>query len=417
MAHPVRLVVRDDLQRSRATVFFRLLLAGPHLLQLMLWGVAVLLVVAANWLVLLARATSWERGHAFVASFVRYAVHVYAYAALLANPYPAFRPGGAYPVDVELPAPGPQRRWAVLLRLPLALPAVLLMLALDNGAWVSGVYRQYGGLLLTIAVLGWFVALAQGRMPRGLRDAGAYALGYAAQVYAYLFLLTDRYPDSDPLAMLDELPTSEHPIALTVEDDLRRSRATVFFRPLLAIPHVVWLTIWGIAATIAAIANWFAVLFTGRAPAGLHRFLAEYLRYATHVYAYVYLAANPYPPFEGRPGSYPVDLGVAEPERQNRWTALFRLPLALPAFLIAGSYGGVAFVAAVLGWFASLARGEMPRGLRNVLALWLRYSQQTFGYLMLLTDRYPYSGPVADAEAVEQPPAFLPPDAYATTPA
>ena len=47
----------------------------------------------------------------------------------------------------------------------------------------------------------------------------------------------------------------------------------------------------------------------------------------------------------------------------------------------------------VLGWFAVLVRGEMPLGLRNAIALWLRYNQQTLGYVLLLTERYPYSGP------------------------
>jgi hypothetical protein len=48
------------------------------------------------------------------------------------------------------------------------------------------------------AFLGWFFALARGRMPRGLRDLIVYALSYAAQLWSYLLLLTDRYPSSDP---------------------------------------------------------------------------------------------------------------------------------------------------------------------------------------------------------------------------
>jgi len=31
-----------------------------------------------------------------------------------------------------------------------------------------------------------------------------------------------------------------HPVRLTVEDDYVRSRLTVFFRLLLAIPHLIW---------------------------------------------------------------------------------------------------------------------------------------------------------------------------------
>ena len=37
----------------------------------------------------------------------------------------------------------------------------------------------------------------------------------------------------------------------------------------------------------------------------------------------------------------------------------------------------------------------MPRGLRNLGAYELRYQAQTYGYVYLLTERYPYSGPAA----------------------
>ena len=67
----------------------------------------------------------------------------------------------------------------------------------------------------------------------------------------------------------------EHPVRLTVEDDLRRNRLTVFFRLLLAIPHLIWVTLWTIAVVFAAVANWFVTLFAGRPAAGLHRFLSH----------------------------------------------------------------------------------------------------------------------------------------------
>jgi hypothetical protein len=36
-------------------------------------------------------------------------------------------------------------------------------------------------------------------MPRSLREAQAYAIRYAAQSSAYLFLITERYPFSGPV--------------------------------------------------------------------------------------------------------------------------------------------------------------------------------------------------------------------------
>ena len=96
-------------------------------------------------------------------------------------------------------------------------------------------------------------------------------------------------------------------VRLTIDDDLHRSRLTVFFRLLLAIPHLVWIFLWSIAAILAAIAGWFAALATARLPEALHRFLAAYVRYSTHLGAYLSIAANPYPGFTGEPG-YPVDV-------------------------------------------------------------------------------------------------------------
>lgn len=181
----------------------------------------------------------------------------------------------------------------------------------------------------------------------------------------------------------------DHPIDLVVEDDLRRSRLTVFFRLLLAIPHLVWLYLWGIAAAVAALIAWFAALFTGRVPQGLHRFLALYLRYQVHVYAYLTLAADPFPEFAGAEGTYPVDLHVAPPEPQSRLTVFFRILLAVPALIIAGVLNYLSGAVAFFAWFVCVALGRIPEGMRNLQAFSIRYHAQTTAYQYLLTQRYP----------------------------
>ncbi len=395
MSHPVQLIVEDDLQRTRGTVFFRILLAIPHFAWLLIWGIGAFFAVIVNWLVTLIEGTPSQGVHAFLVRYLRYAIQVSAYLNLLANPYPAFSGDGAYPVDLAVAPPARQNRWTVAFRAVLVWPALLLGAALAGGIG-EGQASRVGGLLVTIAVLGWFAAVVRGRMPRGLRDAGVYALTYSAQLSAYLLILTDRYPDSDPRAALADPPVRSDPIRVVeLEDDLRRSRLTVFFRLLLSIPHLVWLSLWTVVALLAVIVSWFATLIMGRTPGWLHRFLAAFLRYQTHVYAFVYLVANPFPGFVGAAGSYPLNLVVEGPERQNRWGVAFRGLLAIPALLISSAYGGVMLTGAILGWFAALVRGRMPRGLRNAGALSLRYTQQANGYLYLLTSSYPYSGPTA----------------------
>jgi len=389
---PVRLTVSDDLRRGHGSVFFRLWFALPFLLWLAIWAVAAFFVALVNWVATLLLGRSPQPLHGFLARFVRYATHVYAYLNLGAEPLPGFGGRSGYPIDLEIDPPSRQSRWSVGFRLLLAVPALLLVtvLAVDGNA----IYGQPGfSLLGAAAFLGWFVALLRGRMPRGLRDLIAYAISYAAQLWAYLLLLTDRYPSSDPLTAIGPLPVRADPVRLEVGDDLRRSRLTVFFRLLLAIPHLVWLSLWGLVALLAAIVNWVATLIVGASPEPLHRFLAAYVRYQLQVGAYLYLVGNPFPGFTGAEDGYPLALGIAGPYRQNRWTVLFRAVLALPALLIAGVYASLLLTVALLGWFAALVTGRMPLGLRNAGALALRYLAQTYAYLLLVTAAYPYSGP------------------------
>jgi hypothetical protein len=414
-AHPVRLVVEDDLHRNRLTVFFRLLLAIPHLIWITLWTIAVFFAAIANWIATLVRGTPPDALHRFMCRYVRYSLHLNAYLHLIGNPYPGFvGEDGEYVVDVHLPPPLAQARWKTGFRLPLAIPAFLVAAALGgaggpavfpNGGGRGGASRYSAGgsgaLTSFVAFLGWFASLARGRMPKGLRDAGAYGLGYGTQSLAYFLLVTDRYPSADPTALLADVERPpQHPVYIVGDaEDLRRSRLTVFFRLLLAIPHLLWLALWTLAAILLGIVNWFATLFTGTAPDAFHRFFSRYVRYSLHVNAFLYLAANPFPGFVGEPGSYPLDLVLPGPQPQNRWITGFRIVLVIPAWLVNAALGWALIVAAVLTWFVALIRGTAPWGLRNLMVYALRYGAQVNAYLYLVTDAYPHASPLEGAPA------------------
>jgi hypothetical protein len=179
----VRLVVFDDLKRSRLTVFFRLLLLFPHFVWQCAWSLIVIpLCVVVNWFVVLVVARTPEDMHLLLSRALRYRTHVNSYLFLVSNPYPTFfgRPG-SHPVDLEIEGPERQRRVITFFRLILAIPAFVV-------AYV------FIFVLTIVAFIGWFIALAVGRMPKGMRDLSAYCLQYEAQTYAYLMILTDRYP-------------------------------------------------------------------------------------------------------------------------------------------------------------------------------------------------------------------------------
>lgn len=191
---------------------------------------------------------------------------------------------------------------------------------------------------------------------------------------------------SETLSALDA--PNPHPIHLVVTDDLRRTRVTVFFRLILAIPHFIWWALWSLAVSLAVIAAWIVGIFAGRVPDALHSFMASYVRYTTHLFAYVGIVADPYPGFMGASG-YPVDLEVAPPVSQSRLTILFRLILAIPAAIVSNVLQNVAGIVAILAWFYSLFTGEANKGMRDLQAYCLRYEAQTHAYLLLLTQRYP----------------------------
>jgi 2-(1,2-epoxy-1,2-dihydrophenyl)acetyl-CoA isomerase len=180
-----------------------------------------------------------------------------------------------------------------------------------------------------------------------------------------------------------------HPVRLFVNDDLKRWRLTVGLRWLLALPHLLVLALWTYVALPVAVVDWVLTLVRGRSPASVHRWLASFVRYQAHVYAYTYLVADPYPSFRGDRGTYPIDLDIAPPAPQARWKTLLRIVLAVPAYVFATALGYVLAIVAFLGFFYAIAFGRYPKGFRDLGAYALRFQAQTFAYLLLLTDRYP----------------------------
>ncbi len=119
--------------------------------------------------------------------------------------------------------------------------------------------------------------------------------------------------------------------------------------------------------------SWFATLFAGTTPLGLHNFIAQYLRYSVQVYGYLLFLADPYPGFLGdRP--YGADLVIAPPEPQNRWKTGFRAILAIPVLIVVQVLGYVVEIIAFIAWIVCLFTGGMPLGLRDLVAWIVRFT-------------------------------------------
>jgi hypothetical protein len=76
-----------------------------------------------------------------------------------------------------------------------------------------------------------------------------------------------------------------------------RNRLTVGFRLILVIPQLIALALLGIAEAVVLLIALFAVLFSGRWPAGLCEFTVGVLRWWLRVETYLLLLTDEYPPF------------------------------------------------------------------------------------------------------------------------
>jgi hypothetical protein len=187
-----------------------------------------------------------------------------------------------------------------------------------------------------------------------------------------------------------------YPATLEIDREDRIANWRPIVQWLLAIPHFIVLYVLGIVAEVVAIIGWFAIVFTGKLPDGLANLICLYVRYNNRTMAYAAFLREEYPPFTfetvpADPGTYPpVRTGfVPELEDRNRLTVGFRFILVIPQLIVLSVLGLVAFLAAVIAFFAVLFTGSWPEGLRTFVVGVMRWSTRVSAYFYLLTDEYP----------------------------
>ncbi|TMK98214.1 MAG: DUF4389 domain-containing protein [Actinobacteria bacterium] len=205
-----------------------------------------------------------------------------------------------------------------------------------------------------------------------------------------------------------------YPVRFEADYVERRSRLTTLLRLILVIPAALLLYLYAIVAGIVIVIAWFAIVITGRYPAGLYNFVAGYTRCLVRVTSYALLLCDPYPPLGGSPDdSYPVRMRFDGPlERYSRARTLFRIILAIPIAVLRYVLGLLLEVCAVGAWFVILAIGKLPRGLFDVMVLASSYTARSDAYLFLLTETYPPfqepppagAGPASPVTAAAPPP-------------
>lgn len=179
--------------------------------------------------------------------------------------------------------------------------------------------------------------------------------------------------------------------AFFTDYEQQRSRLTTFFRLICAIPHAIWVWLYGIVAFFAVVGAWFALLFTARYPQGLYDFIAGYHRYYTRVYAYMYLVTDKFPPFNGNPDeSYAAHFLVGPPKPSySRAKTFFRAILVIPFAIVGYVLVLVWELVAIAAWFVIVITGKQPRGIQDVMDFCFGFVVRLGAYGQLLTEDWP----------------------------
>ena len=148
------------------------------------------------------------------------------------------------------------------------------------------------GLFFT-SIASWFAILILGRYPRSLWDFARWVTRWYANVEVFSYGLRDQYPPFSGSA--------EYPARFELAYPPRLSRLLIFVKWLLIIPHWFILIFVSIAAYVAIIIGWIAVILTGRFPEGLHGFVTGWLRWSLRALVYPMLLTDRYPPFTTSP--------------------------------------------------------------------------------------------------------------------
>jgi hypothetical protein len=178
------LVADGPARQRRWTVLIRLIMLIPHYVVLYFLNIAVAVVAFIGWWGALFTGRLPGFAVSFLSGFIRWYTRVQAYGLLLTDQYPPFSLGDRpdYPVRIAIPPRDRLNRVAVLFRFILAIPASLLNGFVTNGATTI------------VAIVAWFIALINGKLPTSLHLAYTAVLRYSTRVSCYLFMLTAAYP-------------------------------------------------------------------------------------------------------------------------------------------------------------------------------------------------------------------------------
>ncbi len=195
-----------------------------------------------------------------------------------------------------------------------------------------------------------------------------------------------------------------YPVAYDVLRAEQQSRITnfplfigTFIRAILLIPHIIVLYFLQLAAAVVYFIATFVILFTGKYPPGMFRFIVNVMRWNANIGSYYLHLHDRYPPFsltavEG----YPLSFAVVYPEQSSRVLnfplfigMLIRIILLIPHLIIIYILYLITMIIVFIAQFAILFSGSFPASMHSFAVSVGRWATRVSAYMYGLTDRYP----------------------------
>jgi hypothetical protein len=204
-----------------------------------------------------------------------------------------------YPVQFSIDYPDRHlNRVTTAFRAVVAIPIFVVLAAVSGGIWQwshgdgATAVAAAGGLLFLGPLL---MIVFRRKYPQWWFEWNLELQRLTNRVSTYVLLMDDRYPS-----------TTEHQSVHLDYDypDVARdlNRWLPLVKWFLAVPHYIVLAFLDLAAVVGVMVAWFTILFTGRYPKRIFRFVEGVIRWNNRVIGYACtLVTDRYPPFSLAP--------------------------------------------------------------------------------------------------------------------
>jgi hypothetical protein len=194
-----------------------------------------------------------------------------------------------------------------------------------------------------------------------------------------------------------------YPVDIAIDYPEKSSRGwavcTMFvIKSILLLPHMIIIGALSLVAGILFFISQIAVLFTGKYPEDMARFIANTMAWQMRVSAFMLGLCDQYPPFSlaGDP-SYALRYSYEYPAKSSRgWAILtmfgIRYLALIPHMFVLMFVLIGAEVVFFISQIAVLFTGKYPRGMFDFLVGVLRWTARVSAFYYALTDEYPPFG-------------------------